>query len=262
MNRAWATLLEAGAGWTGPGAGLGALLGVVAGSFLATLAIRWPRGDSVLAGRSRCDGCGVVIAWPRLVPVASFVIQRGRCALCEAPIDPRHPAMELACALIGGLACGLQPGVAGLAGALFGWLLAALALLDRDHFWLPDRLVLPLGLAGLAAGAAGLPPPLVDRLIGAAGGYALLAALALGYRRARGRIGMGGGDPKLLAAIGAWLGWAPLPSVLLAASLMGLAWALLLALRGRAPAMDDRMPLGTLLAIAGWGGWLVMALTP
>ena len=116
----------------------------------------------------------------------------------------------------------LVPGWLGLAGALFGWVLLTLALLDAGHFWLPDKLTLPLLLLGLAIVNE---PPLLHRLIGAAAGYAVLALIALAYRAARGREGLGGGDPKLLAAIGAWLGWQALPFVLLAASLAGLAWA-------------------------------------
>ncbi|PZU11066.1 A24 family peptidase [Sphingomonas sp.] len=230
----------------------GALLGLVAGSFLSTLAIRWPAGRSVARGRSACDGCGAPIAAWRLVPLASFVAQRGRAGCCGGTIDWRHPAMEVLCAAIGAVALILAPGWPGAAGALFGWGLAVLALLDLDHFWLPDRLTLPLGALGLAIG----PALAIDRLIGAAAGYAALALLAAAYRRARGRIGLGRGDAKLLGAIGAWLGWAALPFVLLAACALGILWAIL-ARKGA----QDRLPLGTLLAVAGWGGWIFIAAT-
>jgi leader peptidase (prepilin peptidase) / N-methyltransferase len=235
---------------------LGLTIGAIVGSFLAALALRWGRGDSVLRGRSHCDGCGVRIGARDLVPVSSYLLLRGRCRACGVAIDLRQPMMEGGCALIGGLALALHPGAEGWAGALFGWLLATLALLDFDHFWLPDRLVLPLGLIGLLCGFIGIFPSWQDRLIGAAFGFALLAAIRWAYRRLRGREGLGGGDAKLLAAIGAWLGWQTLPSVLLLAALAGLGWALFLALRGNAVSRTTRLPFGTLLAIAAWPLWL------
>jgi leader peptidase (prepilin peptidase)/N-methyltransferase len=234
--------------WVFPVAGL--LLGMIAGSFLATLAIRWPACRSISAGRSTCDGCGLEIPAWRLVPVVSYALQRGRAACCRARIDPRHIAMELLCGLIGLVAMGLRPDAIGAGGALLGWGLAVLALLDFDHFWLPDRITLPLGALGLAVGTA----LFADRLIGAAAGYAALALLAAAYRRTRGRVGLGQGDAKLLGAIGAWLGWRVLPWVVLGACAIGIGWAIV-ARKGAA----DRLPLGTLLAVAGWGGWIVVA---
>lgn len=240
----------------------GAAAGLIAGSFLSTVAIRLGQGVSIARGRSRCDGCGVVISAPGLVPLASFVVQRGRCRSCGAAIDRRHPLLELACALIGALALAVHPGVAGAAGAVFGWLLATLALIDIDHFWLPDRLVAPLGLAGLGAGLLGLAPPIADRLIGAAGGFGLLAAVGWAYRRWRGRDGLGGGDAKLFAAIGAWLGWHALPATLLLAALAGLGWCLVMIAAGRTVSAGDRLPFGALLALAAWPLWLSGALSP
>lgn len=225
----------------------GGVLGAVAGSFLATLAMRWPAGRSVLRGRSACDGCGVTIAPWRLVPLLSYAVVRGRCADCGAAIDWRHPVMEAMCAAIGGVALLVAPGWAGWSGALLGWMLAALALLDFDHFWLPDRLTLPLVVLGLLVGE----PLLVDRVIGALAGWLMLAAAASAYRRARGRIGLGQGDAKLLGAIGAWLGWQPLPWVVLAACMIGLGVALIGRLRS-----GDRLPFGTLLAGVTWPIWI------
>ena len=236
--------------------GLGVLLGAVAGSFLATLAIRWGRDESVVRGRSRCDVCGALIPGWALIPAISIVLLEGRCRACAAPIDRRHLALELGCMAIGGASLAARPGAEGLAGALSGWLLAALALLDLDHFWLPDRLVAPLLLLGLAAGAYGIDPSLSDRIAGALLGFALLTIVGWSYRRIRGREGLGQGDAKLLAAIGAWLGWRALPDVVLLAALLGLGWTLLLAARGRTVSLVDRLPLGTLLALAAWPLWV------
>lgn len=234
---------------------LGALLGAVAGSFLATLAIRWPQARSIADGRSRCDGCGVVLGPAQLMPLLSYAMARGRCRRCAAPIDWRHPAMEIACVAIGAAAFMAKPGLEGAAGALFGWLLATLALLDLDHFWLPDALVAPLAGLGLASGALGLAPPLSDRVIGLAAGWGALALLAAIYRAVRKRHGLGAGDAKLLGAIGAWLGWTVLPWVVLGACGLGLAWVLAARARGTNMAATDRLPLGSLLAIAASVAW-------
>ncbi|HEX8383834.1 MAG TPA: prepilin peptidase [Sphingomonas sp.] len=236
-----------------------ALLGAIIGSFLATLAVRWPRDRSVLTGRSACDGCGRTLAPRDLVPIASALLSRGRCRTCGESIDPIHWQVELACAGVG-LGAGLVAAdpLHALAGAIFGWLLVTLAALDWRDFWLPDRLTGLLALAGLTAGVIGLTPGLDERLIGGVAGFAVLWAIARGYRLIRGRDGMGGGDSKLFGAIGLWLGWRILPSVLLLAGLVGLGVILFRRLTGRAVARDDALPLGTLLAVAAYPAWLVM----
>ena len=143
--------------------------------------------------------------------------------------------------------------------ALLGWWLLLAAALDLEHQWLPDRLTLPLIPLGLAAAWAGFGPPLAERLAGAAIGWAFLALVAWAYRRLRGRDGLGGGDPKLLGAIGAWIGVWNLPLVLLGAGLFGIAAILLMRLRGQEVAATSRVPLGTLMILAAWPIWLVAA---
>ena len=235
----------------------GAIAGLIAGAFLSTLAIRWGLGESVARGRSRCDGCGHPVPALLLVPLIGYAVTRGRCRSCGAAIDWRHPALELACAAIGFLACGLYPGIDGMAGAVFGWLLVTLALLDLDHFWLPDALTLPLAILGLGFGLAGVAPAPGDHAIGAVVGFLLLAAIAWAYRRLRGREGLGQGDAKLLGAIGAWLGWRALPVVVLAACAIGFLWCAVRMVSGRSVALTDRLPLGALLACAAWAIWLL-----
>lgn len=242
--------------WLWPGM-LG-VLGAVIGSFLATLVIRWPQERSVLRGRSHCDACNAVLGPRDLIPLLSAALSRGRCRRCASPIDPRHWQIELAALFIGALAGLAVPGPAGIAGAVFGWLLLALAALDITEFWLPDSLNLILALAGIAAGLAGVDPPLTDRLIGGAAGFGSLWLIGFGYQRLRGREGLGGGDPKLLGAIGLWLGWRMLPAVLLLAAMTGLALVLLGMLTGRAAKLDDRVPFGALLAIAAYPAWLFL----
>jgi leader peptidase (prepilin peptidase)/N-methyltransferase len=238
---------------------LGCAAGLVFGSFIAALTARWPAGRSIAAGRSHCDHCDTTLGPTELVPVASFIALGGRCRHCGGSIAPRHLGIELAAAAIGALALFVAPDATGWLGAAFGWGLLALAILDVEHFWLPDRLVLPLGLAGLAASLLA-PPDLASRLIGAAAGYAALAALAALYRRRTGRTGLGGGDPKLLGAIGAWLGWQALPFVLVMAASLGLLLVLLDRLAGREVTRHSRVPLGALLAAAAWPLWLMASL--
>lgn len=226
---------------------LGAVAGAIVGSYLATLVQRWPKGESASGGRSRCDGCGRTLRTWELVPLASALTSRGRCRTCGARIEPLHWQVELAAAAIGGAALAIAPDERGAALALLGWLLLPLALLDLRHFWLPDRLTLLLALAGLAVGGSLGIASLTDRLTGGVAGFVSLAVIGWTYRSLRRREGLGGGDPKLLGAIGLWLGWAALPFVLLLGALIGLAAALPGGLQG-----SRRLPFGTMLAVAAW----------
>ena len=238
---------------------LGGIVGAVLGSFIGALVTRWPRGESVVGGRSACDACGHRLTPTELVPVLSFALQRGRCRVCHAEIAPTHVVAELACALVGATAFLVAPPAAAALGLLFGCTLVALAMLDALHLWLPDRLTLFLAATGFGASAAGLGVAPGDSLIGAAAGHAVLAGIAAFYKRVRGRTGMGGGDPKLFGAIGAWVGWAMLPPVLLLASLAGLGIVAIRNARGTPLSPTDKLPLGTLLAVAAWPAWLIMA---
>lgn len=248
----WAT-------WLWP-TGLG-LLGLIFGSFIATLAIRWPQGRSAARGRSACDTCGKSLEARELVPVLSYAIQRGRCRGCGGPIARSHVATEILGLAIGSLAGAAAPGPLGVAGAVFGWLLLALAALDFAAYWLPNILTGMLAVAGLATGLLGFEPSLADRLIGGVAGFGTLWLVAEGYQRLRGRQGLGGGDPKLFGAIGLWLGWQQLPLVLLAASLIGLAGVLGMMARGRSVSATSRLPFGVMLAAAGFAVWVGMVLS-
>jgi leader peptidase (prepilin peptidase)/N-methyltransferase len=240
---------------------IGAGLGLIAGSFVAAASLRWPEGRSIVRGRSACDSCAAPLGPAELIPLLSWAIQRGRCRRCGARIDPRHPAIELAAALLGAVALAAHPGPLGPVTALLGWWLLLIAIVDLEHQWLPDRLTLPLIPLGLLAAWAGLGPPLAERAAGAVLGWAVLALIALLYRRLRGREGMGGGDPKLLGALGAWVGALQLPAILLGAGLLGLAVVLAMRLRGETVTATSRLPLGTLMAVAAWPAWLVAAFT-
>ena len=230
---------------------LGSVAGAIIGSFIATLILRWPAGRSVIGGRSQCDGCGRQLRASELLPIVSFVASRGRCRSCTAPIARFHLIVELSAAGLGGLALWLAPDLRGIALALLWWQLLTIALLDARHFWLPDRLTVLLAASGLALGGFLLGAPLQDRIIGGMAGFAVLALIAAGYRRVRGRDGLGGGDPKLLGAIGCWLGWSALAPIVLIAGLVGIG----VAIAGR-KARFDALPFGTFLAAGGllWSG--------
>ena len=239
------------------GAILGAISGAIVGSFLATLIIRWPKGEQAVVGRSRCDQCQQELGPLELVPIVSRLWLRGRCRACKAAIDPTHAQMEICAAIVGAAALWIAPDSSGLALALFGWVLLPLAWLDWRHLWLPDPLVLPLGLGGLAFGGL-LGASLVDRIIGGLTGWAALSLVLLTYRLVRGREGLGQGDPKLLGAIGLWLGWVPLAPVLAVAAALGIAVAL-----ARGLSSKDPLSFGTMLSMAAWPiAWSQLAYAP
>ncbi|MGI4977642.1 MAG: prepilin peptidase [Janthinobacterium lividum] len=238
------------------------LVAPVIGSFAGVLIRRLPEQRPVAVARSACEACGHELGPRELVPVLSFVVQRGRCRACGEAIPPFHLWVELAAVAVAGSAVlaawvrgGAAPGWDG--GALWatcglGWALMALAWIDARHFLLPDVLTLPLLLGGLAACEALEPWALQERLVGAVAGYCGLRGVALAYRALRGREGMGAGDAKLLAACGAWLGWAALPDVLLFAALAGLAAAGAMRLRGVAVGRATAVPFGPALAAGCW----------
>ena len=233
------------------GIGLAALVGLILGSFIATLALRWPARRSVL-GRSQCDACGRPLGALDLIPLLSALVSRGRCRTCKAPIDPFHSRVEAGSALIGAIAVALMPGTLGWLWALFGWLLLPLALLDARHFWLPDRLSALLALLGLLLAGPLFDAALLDRWIGAVVGGAALTFLAWGYRQVRGAEGMGGGDPKLVAAIGCWTGWQALPLLLLLDCGGGLGWASVATRNGDPSPAERRVPFGVFLCAAAF----------
>ncbi|GAB5488554.1 MAG: A24 family peptidase [Parasphingorhabdus sp.] len=237
----------------------GAILGLIVGSFLATLIVRWPQGKSVMAGRSECDACGQQLSALELIPVISYFWQMGKCRKCGTPINRHHLAIELTAGLIGGIAFSVEPGWTGLTGAIFGWLLLTLAALDAQHHWLPDRLTVLLASTGLLSALFIEQPTIVDRLIGGLAGYVPLLLIAILYRMVRNREGLGGGDPKMLGGIGLWLGWQYIPFVVLGASAFGLAFALSVKFRNRPIGLESQFPFGSLLAIAAFPAWLVLS---
>ena len=232
----------------------GGLGGAIAGSFLATLILRWERGERVTAGRSRCDGCGRALRVWELVPLLSAALGGGRCARCGTAIEPLHGRVEATAAGLCATAFALLPPPQAAAWCVLAVLLLPLAVLDLRALWLPDALTLPLATAGLLIGGVATGVPTVDRLIGGAVGFATLWALARAFERLRGVRALGGGDPKLAGAIGCWIGWTALPALCALAGVAGVV-LLLLDRPARGAAQHHPIPFGTALAIAAWPAW-------
>ncbi|MEO8144707.1 MAG: A24 family peptidase [Betaproteobacteria bacterium] len=215
---------------------------------------------NLFAPRSCCPGCGRDIRAIENLPVASWLALRGKCAGCGMRISLRYPAVEILAGLgAAWSAAHFGYGAAAFAGMLFIWATIALAFIDHATGYLPDDITLPLMWAGLLFGAFGALVPLFDAVIGAAAGYLSLWLIYWAYRLATGKEGMGFGDFKMNAAIGAFVGWKMLPLVILLSSVVGLAFGVLqmvAARRGWDAAF--RFHFGPYLAIAAivamfWG---------
>ena len=250
-----------------------ALFGLIVGSFLNVVIHRIPKmmqreSDNYVAvesgkppphtdkynlmlPHSHCTACGHRITALENIPVISYLALRGKCGACKAPISPRYPLVEvLTGALSALLVWHFGSGWAGLATLLFAFLLIAMTFIDADTQMLPDDLTFPLLWAGLLVNINGTFVPLADAVIGAAAGYLALWSVYWAFKLATGKEGMGYGDFKLLAALGAWLGWTMLPTIILLSSVVGALVGIVLivfAKRGR----DKPIPFGPYLAAAG-----------
>ncbi|MBL0533953.1 prepilin peptidase [Aeromonas dhakensis] len=207
---------------------------------------------NLMVPRSACPHCGHAITAMENIPLLSWLWLKGRCRECQAPISARYPLVELLTALLSlVVAATFPPGWALLAALLLTWVLVALTFIDLDKMLLPDQLTLPLLWGGLLFNLAGGFVPLADAVIGAMAGYLVLWSLYWAFKLLTGKEGMGYGDFKLLAALGAWLGWQALPIVLLLSSLVGAIIGISLILL-RNHHQNKPIPFGPYLAIAGW----------
>jgi len=168
----------------------------------------------------------------------------------------RRLVLVLACMALALWAGSAWPGPKAFLGCLLGWQLLMLALLDFEHFWLPRSLTITLLVSGLIAIAAQSMQSFYEHSLGAAIGFALLAALAFAYRKMRGQDGLGGGDAWLLAGGGAWTGWQGLPTILVLGAGAGLVFVALMAARGKPVGRAQPIPFGVGLAIGIWLTWL------
>ncbi len=211
---------------------------------------------------SHCPSCGHPLRWWENLPLLSYLLLRGRCSACKTRISPQYPLVEAAAAALAVLAATQVPfGWPLLLALVFVWVLLTLTVIDLNTMLLPDQLTLPLLWLGLLVNVGGMFAPLPDAVIGAAAGYLSLWSVYHGFRLLTGKEGMGYGDFKLLAALGAWMGWQALPGIILLSSLVGAVIGIaMILLRGK----DKNMPIpfGPYLAIAGliwfcWGDFIL-----
>ncbi len=245
------------------------LLGLIVGSFLNVvvhrlplmLQRRWqidtgsaPPGEryDLVSPPSHCPQCKTSIAWRHNVPLLGWLWLRGRCAACQAPISARYPALELAAGLLAAAAAlRFGPGFTALAAIGLSLTLLTLTLIDIDHMLLPDVITLPGIWVGLLLNLGGTFTDLNSAVLGAVAGYLALWLVYHLFKWLTGKEGMGYGDFKLLALLGAWLGWQALPACILIASLLGSVYgisALILQRHDR----QQPFPFGPFLAGAGW----------
>ncbi len=256
-----------------PHVAIAAIIGLVIGSFLNVVIHRVPKmmqreSDNYVAQesgkplphtdhydlllpRSGCPHCGHPISALENVPVISYLVLHGKCISCKAPISPRYPTVELLTGILSAfLIWHFGSGWAGIASLLFTYLLIAMTFIDADTQLLPDDLTYLLLWLGLLVNLNHLFVPLHEAVIGAMAGYLSLWGVYWAFKLVTGKEGMGYGDFKLLAALGAWLGWKMLPAIILLSSLVGaiVGVALILfAKHGR----HNPIPFGPYLAAAG-----------
>ena len=263
-------------------AAIAGVLGLLVGSFLNVVIHRLPRmlerqwaeecaefggqpapqqdAFNLLVPRSRCPHCGHAIRWYENIPVLSYLALRGKCSSCAKPISPRYPIVELVTAAFFAL-CAARWGLTlqAAAWAAFAALLICLFLIDMDTQILPDDLNYSLLWLGLLVSASGWSVPLSSAVWGAALGYLVFWGIFQAFKLATGKEGMGYGDFKLLAALGAWLGADYLLAIILLSSLVGATIGILLLVIGKLANKDIPMPFGPYLAGAGL---LCLALNP
>jgi leader peptidase (prepilin peptidase)/N-methyltransferase len=228
-----------------------AALGAVIGSFLNVVIHRLPRGESLVSPGSRCPSCGAPVAPYDNVPVLSWLLLRGRCRRCDAPISPRYPVVELLAAAVFAAVVAVRGFDNDLVLELpFVACLIALAGIDLDHKLLPNRIVYPMAAYGLAATAVVDSGDLVEHLIAAAGGFLFLFVAVLAYPK-----GMGLGDVKLAGAMGLYLGLSIVPAMLVA-FLTGTIVGLGIMAREGVQARKKAVPFGVFLALGGIVGVL------
>jgi leader peptidase (prepilin peptidase)/N-methyltransferase len=206
---------------------------------------------NLMVPRSGCPHCGHRITALENIPVVSYLVLRGKCSSCKAPISPRYPIIEAVTGLLSAVVVWhFGTGLLGIGALVFLYMLVAMTWIDYDTYMLPDNMTLPLMWLGLLINLNGTLVPLHDAVIGAAAGYMALWSIYWLFKLVTGKEGMGYGDFKLLAALGAWMGWTMLPTIILLSSVVGAAVGLsLIAFAGRD--RDKHIPFGPYLAGAG-----------
>lgn len=234
-----------------------ALASPLVGSALAAMSMRLAAGQAWGLTPSACGSCGKRLGVLELIPVISWLAQRGRCRSCKAAIPVDYPLIELAAAGVAVWAWLATPPHIFIASCVMGWLLVALSAVDIRTRRLPDILNLTLVIAGLVTAALIDVSRIWEHVLGAALGYGAFVAIEVSYRILRGRDGLGRGDAKLLAGIGAWVGPIGLPSCVFVAALGAIVCVLTInVLKGRGVRGDTDIAFGPFLAAGGWITWV------
>jgi len=232
------------------------LAGPIVGSFLGCVADRLPRGRPLVGARSACDHCAHVLTPASLVPIASWVWQRGRCRHCEASVSPYYPIMELTAAAIVVVALLTTAGPIQWVSIGLGWTLLTLAAMDVRHMLLSNVLLAGLLGTGVLAAFFWSGYEIWEHLLGAAVGAGSLLLINAAYRLLRGQDGLGAGDIWLLAAAGAWLTARGLPSVVLIAAVSALIVIGVQQWLGKAMDRMTAIPFGAFLCLGFWLTWI------
>lgn len=229
------------------------VLGLLFGSFLNVCIVRWPAMESVVTPRSRCPQCGNLIFWYDNLPVLSWLMLRGKCRHCHLPIPVRYPLVELAVGALWAIAAWhYGPTVEFFRAAVFGTLLIGIAMTDAREYIIPDEFSIGGTVIGILFAAIGGALPLREAVLGAVIGFALLYAVAWLGTKLLGQDAMGGGDIKMMAMIGAFLGWQGVLLTLFLGALLGTLIFLPMKLAGR----EKLVPFGIFLSIGSAACWL------
>lgn len=232
---------------------LAGVLGAMVGSFLNVCILRWPADQSVVRPRSRCPGCGQLIAWYDNIPVLSWLLLRGRCRRCAAGISVQYPLVELANALLwAGLAWRDGPTWATVGGAVFFTILLGIAMTDAREYLIPDEFSLGGLVLGILFSLTGGAPGLAAALLGAVTGFALLWGVGAVGTRLFKEEAMGGGDIKMMAMVGAFVGWQGVLLTVFLGALLGTLIFVPLSLIGR----KRLVPFGVFLSMGAAATWL------
>ena len=265
------------------------LFGLLVGSFLNVVILRVPpllefdwrcqcqelldlkseevtRPAGIVLARSKCPQCGHGIRSWENIPLISYLLLRGKCSACKAGISIRYPMVELLTGIVFAVTIWhFGPNLQGLTALLLAAFLIAMAGIDIDHQLLPDNMTLPLMWGGIVASFWSIHTDLPSSVIGAIAGYLILWSIYHLFRLLTGKEGMGYGDFKLLAALGAWMGWQMLPLIVLLSSVVGAVVGVALMATGKMN-RDKPMPFGPFIAAAGWialiwGSWIIDSYT-
>lgn len=243
-------------------AAVSCIFGLLFGSFANVCIFRVPRDESIVRPRSHCPSCASLVPWFHNIPVFSFLWLKGRCFSCHAPISLRYPLVE---ALMGALflvnALIFKDPADLMAAHALAFICVVISFIDADHQIIPDVFSLGLLVAGMFFAPVNvrlgddMATRLAAALLGGVCGFAVLYITAIAGQWIWKKEAMGGGDIKLLAALGVWTGWRDVIVILFAASLLGTLWALGMMLRKKA-GRGSYLPFGPFLAMGGWLVWI------